>query len=665
MHQPSRSFRAEIEGLRGIAVLVVILHHFGFSFVPNGYLGVDVFFVISGYVITASISKWDWSSFRSNAAHFFARRFKRLAPALLVCLTLSSVIASFFIQDMDDYRDTAGFAAFGLANIFLYARELDYFSSSLELNPFTHTWSLGVEEQFYLVFPVLAWLVLSGRQPAMVRKTVIWALMGLSLLSLASYIYVSPRNPQAAFYLLPFRAWELAAGAAVFVVSSRYQPPDRMAGIIVIAFAAMVVLLVTPIPLNQAALTIATVAFSSVLLWGAQSSPLTLSTLCSRPLCELGLISYSLYLWHWPVVVLAKWTIGLSWALLPFLSLLMYALAKLSFTYIETPLRHKSWGKTPVYGALTGFLGLLVAIGILTMINNPAVGTLYSGTPANLKQRGAESLVTPLRDSNGQGWAGEPCVITGEGGIGTAIPIDKCTFGQWDTAQKRILVIGNSFSTAFAGTFQELAKQTDTAILLTSSWGAPAVPEFGFHGPWKHANAYYWQDAIPSMAEDLQEGDLILMVSDLAELSPKYPADTEKRRQTYETGLRSLSTTLRASGLKLAVLGPLPLVREAECTPNVAISQWFAPKGGPCHLYTRDETLKRLKPLQSQLTTLKEEGVLQFINLFGFFCPGPVCNYGTNDTIILYRDEWSHPSLEAARAVAPDVARQLFGSSKH
>ncbi len=117
--EPSK-FRGDIEGLRGVAVLAVLIDHLGLDLLPYGFLGVDVFFVISGFVIARSIIDWDWTKFWPNASHFFARRFKRLAPALFVCLLLSSLVDSFFIQDMEDNTKTAFWASVGLSNFFFY-----------------------------------------------------------------------------------------------------------------------------------------------------------------------------------------------------------------------------------------------------------------------------------------------------------------------------------------------------------------------------------------------------------------------------------------------------------------------------------------------------------------------------------------------------------------
>src|SRR5271157_112847 len=179
-------YRAEIDGLRAIAVVTVIANHLNKEWFPGGYLGVDVFFVISGYVITGSLLLKAHRTFYSMLEGFYARRFKRLLPALLSCLPLTSLFVSFFISpgahERKIFLNTAIYALFGASNIFLYGNSVNYFGSSAELNALTHTWSLGVEEQFYLLYPFIIWFSIKFHFRSMLRN-LFFILMLLSVLS--------------------------------------------------------------------------------------------------------------------------------------------------------------------------------------------------------------------------------------------------------------------------------------------------------------------------------------------------------------------------------------------------------------------------------------------------------------------------------------------------
>jgi peptidoglycan/LPS O-acetylase OafA/YrhL len=654
-------FRTDIEGLRGIAVLAVVLHHMNASALPHGYLGVDIFFVISGYVITASIASWDWADFAPSAARFFGRRFKRLAPALVVCLVLTTALSSLVIQDMGEYIETGYWAAFGASNIFLYLQQADYFGSSVELNPFTHTWSLGVEEQFYLLFPVLAWLALSPRFGAGTRAGLRWGAILLTLCSLAAFVWGTRDAPNAAFYLLPFRAWELAIGAGVFILNTRLgrTAPPWMPSVAVLL--ALVACLALPPETDRSVLTSLAVILTALLLWDTRQGGGITLLLANRPIRYFGRISYSLYLWHWPVVVFAKWSVGITAVTAPVLIAIMLALASGSYRFVEQPLRHAQWGARRRTAALKGMSGLVAGLVLLSVFEGVLKERLYLGDPAPLEHRGSESLLIPLADSNGNTWQGAPCVIDTPSRIGQPIRIDQCTFGAFQTAERRVLVLGNSFTAAFSGTFQTIADTEDMSITLTSSWGSPAVPPLDgkYDGPWMNENRYYWADVVPDLVASLRAGDIVFLASDLAYVFSVNGALSQDALTKYTDGVRRLTADLGARGIRLAVLGPMPLVREANCTPDTAVSQWFARQGGPCHYYSRTATLDRLAPLQQAQRELAQDSGVILVDLFDFFCPDAVCNYGSRDTIVLYRDEWSHPSLEAARAVAPDVFRQL------
>jgi peptidoglycan/LPS O-acetylase OafA/YrhL len=200
-------YRLEIDGLRALAVTAVIINHFNKDLLPSGYLGVDIFFVISGYVITSSLANRQSRSFRDFITGFYERRIKRLVPALAAFVLATSILISLVNPDPGSALKTGIFSLFGISNMSLFQQSVNYFAESTELNPFTHTWSLGVEEQFYLLFPFLIWFSGFGRQAQNGARNLFFWTGALTMVSLASFIFLYQTNQPAAYFLMPPRFW--------------------------------------------------------------------------------------------------------------------------------------------------------------------------------------------------------------------------------------------------------------------------------------------------------------------------------------------------------------------------------------------------------------------------------------------------------------------------
>ncbi|MDR5652160.1 acyltransferase family protein [Ruixingdingia sedimenti] len=332
------AYRPEIDGLRAVAVLSVVLYHFGLPGLRGGFVGVDVFFVISGYLIGAILWTEAGRTGRISLVRFYLRRFRRLAPAYFAMAAASALVAWAVLlpQEFRDYAKTLIAATVYLSNVQFY-RDAGYFDSGAEEKPLLHTWSLAVEEQFYLVLPLVLWLVWrAGRGAAL--------LVALAAVSFAACIWVTGRDHPAAFYLFPFRAWELLAGVLLAVRPLRL-PGGAAASWLGAALVLGGVVFIAPgagFPGWQALVPVA----GTVLLLanGAQANPVN-RVLSSGPMVGVGRMSYSFYLWHWPVMVLSlawrdAWAgpgEAAGWLALAFV------LSWLSWRYVETPVRMGAW----------------------------------------------------------------------------------------------------------------------------------------------------------------------------------------------------------------------------------------------------------------------------------------------------------------------------------
>lgn len=264
---PGNIYRPEIDGLRAFAVVAVIITHFNSDLLPSGYLGVDIFFVISGYVITASLSGRQSKNFLDFVTLFWARRIRRLVPALAVFVVITSVLICLFNADPGPALGMAWRSLCGISNLQFYKESTDYFAPSIELNPFIHTWSLGVEEQFYLLFPFLIWFSGFAQQAAKGARNLFFWVAVLTAASLTSFISLYQINPPAAYFLMPPRFWEMATGCLLFLglQSRARREPTREQLLPLILVAAMVGVMFLPVAAAVPA-TVGMVLLTAVLI---------------------------------------------------------------------------------------------------------------------------------------------------------------------------------------------------------------------------------------------------------------------------------------------------------------------------------------------------------------------------------------------------------------
>ena len=338
---PNKQYRPEIDGLRAFAVVVVIINHFNKDLLPSGYLGVDIFFVISGYVITSSLAGRESQNILDFVAAFYERRIKRLLPALVVCVLINSVLIALFNPDPKFALDLGWRSLFGISNITLYLASTDYFAQSAELNPFTHTWSLGVEEQFYVLFPFLIWFSGFGQQTAKGARNLFFWIGALTVASMTSFIYLYQVNQPAAYFLMPPRFWEMAAGCMLFIGLQKWakieQALEKVPPLLVVAAMAGVMFL--PIAAAVPA-TLGIVALSAVLIANLKKGTAAYRLFTLRKVVYTGLISYSLYLWHWTVLCISRWTVGIHWWTVPIQIGLMVLISIGSYRHIERIFRN-------------------------------------------------------------------------------------------------------------------------------------------------------------------------------------------------------------------------------------------------------------------------------------------------------------------------------------
>ncbi len=301
---PPLPYRGDIDGLRAIAVLSVVLYHFGLP-LQGGFTGVDVFFVISGFLIGGILWREYDATGRVALLPFYVRRFKRLAPAFFVMVLVTAVLAWMILLPFE-YREfgKTAIAATVYASNILFFRQTGYFDAAAHEKPLLHTWSLAVEEQFYIFLPLLILLLSRSRRALLVALIATWAA------SLAACLWLTPTQPSAAFYLFPFRAWELLTGVLLAVLGHERRLSWR--GHALLSWAGLVLVLaglalIPAGPQFPGTLALAPVIGTALLLSSGTGRSLVNQALTLPVLRFFGQISYSLYLWHWPVFVLSTY----------------------------------------------------------------------------------------------------------------------------------------------------------------------------------------------------------------------------------------------------------------------------------------------------------------------------------------------------------------------
>lgn len=436
-------YRPEIDGLRALAVVPVILFHAGYSLFEGGYVGVDVFFVISGYLIT-SILMHEISENTFSIANFYERRARRLLPAMYFVVACSIPLALFTMLPtaLRDFGQSLAATGLFVANFYFFL-EADYFDSAAELKPMLHMWSLAVEEQFYILFPpLLAFLWALG------QRMVMLGLISIFVLSLAAAEIVLRFDPGAAFYLLPTRAWELAIGAIVALyLRKRVGPTNRtlqeaggILGITLIVFSILFFDAATPFPGFAALVPTAGTALI-ILFAGPQTFAGQL--LGTRALVGIGLISYSAYLWHQPLFAFARHYALIEpqpWVM-PLLAAFSLMLAWVSWRFVERPFRAKSMTRrTIVKVSISGILATIAVGFALHFLGLKFEGPAVSRAPMIAEYRYDNA---PLREAS---W--KPLrELSGSENYGVDNnPFDRKNSFDPNDPRPRLLIIGNSHS---------------------------------------------------------------------------------------------------------------------------------------------------------------------------------------------------------------------------
>ncbi len=451
--QSEPSYRPDIDGIRAIAVTSVVLFHAGIPPFRSGFVGVDIFFVISGYLIGGIIIR-DVSRGKFDFVKFYARRARRILPALFL-VVLFTCVAGWLLLDASEYRyvgATATSALLAVSN-FSFWRFQDYFAPDARLKPLLMTWSLGVEEQFYFLFPFL--IIFTARLAA---KRIIAVLAMVTLASFALSVSWSNAYPAAAFYLLPSRVWELGTGAILAAWES--TKPGQFAAMMqsrwlreTLSWIGLLLVVIGITAFDEFTRFPGTMALIPVIgaacLIATGGSSINDRLLSSRPMVFIGLISYSWYLWHWPLMSYLRIVVPYEppmWAF-AIVTAGSLAVAIISWRFVEQPFRSMRLAAAPTLVRYAAALGVALAL--------PVVVRESDGLPARLPEaaKSVEAVATLGR--------GGKCLALFEDAPNLS---SECVSSSPD--QSSVALLGDSHAGALADAFRELATQQNLGFRI-------------------------------------------------------------------------------------------------------------------------------------------------------------------------------------------------------
>ncbi len=605
----------QIQGLRALAALLVTIFHA--RLVPGGFIGVDIFYVISGYLITGLILREIEKTGTLNLQNFYQRRIKRLLPTSVFVLFVTAIVGLFVLPAIT--RDALGrdlFAAATYISNYLFAWwQNDYQNLNATPSPFIHYWSLAVEEQFYLVWPIFI-LFLSRYG----KRAVLYGVGISSSLSLLLSIYQTQTSPIWAFYSLPTRAWELGVGALLLFIpdtfwKNRFIP---WVGLIGIAIAALRFDENTAFPGINAVLPVGATALliGSITVW-----PRLFNDLSNNRISQwLGAISYPLYLWHWPALVLPSSALGRPLRIREriFCILLTIVLAHFTSKYIEQPLRNK---KVPGKNIYRFFAATTVASLVAGLLITSTASSIISVKGTNYKFNLIDVMQKPSV-------YGDNCHSNyGETKSG------YCTYGDINS-KTTVVLYGDSHAAQWFPALEELANERGFKLVSLTKSACPSVDvPRADQGAFKNVHCDKWRD--DSIARIKKLNPAAVIMSSFQYFSP--PSGYPNEYEWWKEGQVRLLDSLRGSSKHLIYISDTP--RPLRDIPNC--------------LASRD----------SQSCDSTKKTPVKIINGFEKVDPTPwLCsNYcpAIQDGYVVYRDA-SHISVAAALALKSQLETALM-----
>ncbi len=712
-------YRSDIDGLRAIAILAVIVSHLNGDWLPGGFVGVDIFFVISGYVITCSILKSPNNDYLHYFSRFYIRRIKRLFPNLIVCVLVTSVLTALFIpvQNAKGMYATGVSALIGVSNLFFINSGGDYFATPQKLNPFTHTWSLGLEEQFYLFFPFIILLgyglsskvVISTKNKInLASKIALFSFLFSVFINfyfmdfLAAYIpvqilmaipfipiflgtvvvaslfspgknsylrvfylvffacassmllsaYLTSSKPATiSYFFMPSRFWELASGASLFLGISVCRDSAKFKNItrhpllplfsVILILISLVYTPVTEFPFPWA--LVAVLGAILAIVSGYSKENLLYKLLTKPVLIGIGKISYSLYLWHWPIIVVFGWTVGLTsgWRYMSCV-LIIFGVSILAYKFIETPFRFFE-NKAYVYVL---FISPLVLIFLFkTNMVEQALKKSYV-----FEEIGDSLPKNHYREMK--------CHAT------SPFNFDDCFSPNRDNS-RTLYLIGDSHAAAHLPMLKAFEEDSDIEVLQLT--GGPILI-------YATQESKEFQSLLAHFETHLKRNDIIIAAVHRAYIYKDHGQKKEYQAllrgeqvdvhsqaseliSSTERNMSLLTQIVEAKKAHIILVGDTPMLRSAAI--GACLLQNRLHGKNICDV-SRKVSEKHAEPLNNLYMKLSKKPYISFWNPHSLICKSAVCSFVENNKV-LYVDD-GHLAKQTSESLYPEFKEFLVRS---
>ena len=679
-------FRADIQALRALAVTLVVVGHLWPGRLTGGYVGVDVFFVISGFLITTHLCKEIFSTGKLDFAAFYSKRIRRLLPAAFLVL-ITSLTAAVFILPFSKWGDTALQAvasAFYLENWLLAANAVDYSAATNSATVAQHFWSLSVEEQFYLAWPLIlvalaAW---AGRAGVGRRKVLVYGIAAMSIGSLVLSSYLASAGRHEAYFYTPVRLWEFGIGAGLALVAPRFRLTGVTAkavsimGLVAIAGSGVFFNAQTPFPGTTALVPV--VGTAMVIAAGMRGEPQGLTKITSLPVVQfVGNISYSLYLWHWPLIVLGPFVLNAelqtpSKVLLLSISVFLAWGTKLWIEDKGMQFKPKSRPALKSIASMLVGMAVIAATGAgvwqaqqaqadeaaratLEQRSSPCYGPQAMDRAENCGDRFGPALVPTMSDANNYYSTPVECgdhqdVLV----VGDKKTTKFCDFSNGAENPTTVWLVGDSHAQQWQAPVLDLARSKNWILKVSYLGGCPpaAVSYTGYGTAGGDTSINECRSWSRAMAETVaaDKPDFVF-TSSFARKELVDDGSGRSSGEQYAEGFGAYWDTWEAAGSRVVVLADPPLnidVRSAECV------QLHADDPAECAVARNiaapeDPMVSAAKKFESEALTL--------VDLTDYFCDSGSC-YGVVGGVVVYYDA-NHLNKEFSQLLGPMIEAEL------
>lgn len=701
-HAKNSSFRPDIQGLRAVAVGSVLLYHANWSLFGGGFVGVDVFFVISGFLITGILLREAQATGRIRLGDFYAKRARRILPAATVVLMVTLVLTVLLLPQIR--WESIGVEALASAAYvvnWVFAAGTDYLNAEVAASPLQHFWTLAVEEQFYIVWPVILVALLAlFRRKELDGATEEWALadrraralrgarIGVLMIlvpSLVFSVYYTAVEPEVAYFVTTTRLWELAIGAALAVFAPQVARIPHWLGYTLgwaglAAIVAATLFFSGSMPFPGSAALVPTLGAAAIIAGGmagrAETGVGRLLTL--KPMRWIGDISYSLYLWHWPLIVIGTYLLGGELRVRYGLLIVAFAIlpAWLSYRFIENPFRDWHWIKTSTRRSLLAGAGLMAATAVSASVVFVAPTTMnpeYQAAAAD--EIGAEALTDDFTVDDLASFtdAGEPVDVVEGGFTPSAInaredntvvyelgcnrssrsatpKIDGCIFGDPDS-DVSVVLIGDSHAANWSSPFIALAEKNGWKLRITSkaSCGFSHVSQADRDGQ-EYTTCNKW--SATSLDQILTERpDLVVTANRDTRAAFKEGASRKEARLLYTDGLHENLQRLNDAGIATLVMNTTP--RMNSDVPECISSN---PRNLTACATPRDDAFGHGSKYVAR--AVRDLPAADVIDMTNWICPDEEACPAVIGHVVVYRDP-HHFTETFARTLAEPLEAEL------